>query len=89
MSLADALIPHVPEIPPLDDAYLAHDVEQPAPIDQDEDMDDLFDEDAVVDQAERYYIPSSAPHYSHSPTYVGTLSQERVRVGRRAGRRNF
>jgi len=61
MSLADALNPHVSENVPLDDAYLAHDAEQPAPIDQDEEMDDLFDEDAVVDQAERYSISPFHP----------------------------
>ena len=56
MSLADALNPHVTENILLEDAYLAHDAGQPPSIDQDEEMDDLFDEDAVVDQAERYSI---------------------------------
>jgi len=56
MSLADALNPHVTENIPLDDAYSVHGAEQPPSIDQDEEMDDLFDEDAVVDQTERYSI---------------------------------
>ncbi|KAF9648886.1 Leo1-domain-containing protein [Thelephora ganbajun] len=63
MSLADALNPHVPENAPLDEVYLSYDAEQPASIDQDEEMDDLFDEDAVVDQAERYSISPSVPYH--------------------------
>ena len=90
MSLADALNPHISEHVPLDDAYPALDAHQPASIDQDEEMDDLFDEDAVVDQAERSSIPPSSPVSQpiHWP-YVGTLSQKRVRIGWRAGRRDF
>jgi hypothetical protein len=53
MSLADALGPHLSENAPFDDPYLVRDAEQPVLIDQDEDMDDLFDENAEVDQAER------------------------------------
>ena len=53
MSLADALNPLVSENGPVGEVYLAHDPKQPPSIDQDEEMDDLFDEDAVVDQAER------------------------------------
>lgn len=62
MSLADALNPHVSENILLGDAYLPDGAEQPASIDQDEEMDDLFDEDAIVDQAERYSIPPHAPY---------------------------
>lgn len=54
MSLADALNPHVTENIPLE--YSVHGAEQPPSIDQDEEMDDLFDEDAVVDHTERYSI---------------------------------
>ena len=86
MSLADALIPQVPDVSPLEDVYLAHDVEQPAPIDQDEEMDDLFDEDAVDDQAERYAILPPAPHYGHSSTIRGN-SLTGTRPCRTAGRR--
>lgn len=71
MSLADALIPQIPEHSPVDAAYLPHDVEPPAPIDQDEEMDDLFDEDAVVDHAERCSISPSAPYYNHLPIIRG------------------
>ena len=62
MSLADALNPHISENIPLHDVYLGHDLEQPPPIDQDEEMDDLFGEDAVVDQAERYSILHPMSH---------------------------
>jgi len=62
MSLADALNPQVSEIAPVDEAFSIHDVDHPASIDQDEEMDDLFDEDAVVDQAERYSISPSSPY---------------------------
>jgi hypothetical protein len=90
MSLADALIPHISENTPVDlKTYFAHDVEQPAPIDQDEDMDDLFDEDAVVDQAERYSIPPSVCYNLFIDCYVGTLSQKRVRIRRWARRHDF
>ena len=71
MSLADALNPHVTENIPLDDAYLAHDAEQPPSIDQDEEMDDLFGEDAVVDQAERYSISPVFHITPYSPTVRG------------------
>ena len=65
MSLADALNPQLSESVPAGEAYLAHDVKQPPPIDQDEEMDDLFDEDAVVDQADRYpAISSPAPYFN-------------------------
>ena len=90
MSLADALNPQLAEHAPVDDAYLPRDVEQSAPVDRDEEMDDLFDEDAVVDQADRY------PHFTFCLTlqpiqqwYVGTLSQKRVRIGWWAARRDF
>lgn len=71
MSLADALNPHLIENIPLDDAYLAHDAEQPATADQDEEMDDLFDEDAVVDQAERYSISPMLHITAYSSTVRG------------------
>jgi hypothetical protein len=64
MSLADALGPQLSQNVSLKDAYLAHDAGPPAPIDQDEEMDDLFDEDAVVDQVERYSIPPPTPYYT-------------------------
>ena len=65
MSLADALNPQVSGNGPAGEAYLVHDVKQPPPIDQDEEMDDLFDEDAVVDQAERYSSISPPTPYSN------------------------
>lgn len=58
MSLADALGPQLSQNVPFNDAYLGYEAEQPPPIDQDEEMDDLFDEDAVVDQVERNASPS-------------------------------
>lgn len=64
MSLADALGPHLSENAPFDDAYSVRDAEPPALADQDEDMDDLFDENAEVDQVERYSISPSTPHYT-------------------------
>lgn len=64
MSLADALNPHLAGNAPFGDAFPANDAGQSASIDQDEDMDDLFDEDAVVDHAERYSIPPPAPYYN-------------------------
>ena len=66
MSLADALNPQVSGNGAVREAYLTHDAKQPPPIDQDEEMDDLFDEDAVVDQAERYSSispPVRIPNY--------------------------
>lgn len=69
MSLADALNPHISENIPLGDVYSTQDAEQPATADQDEEMDDLFDEDAVVDQAERYSI---SPAF-HATTYSSTV----------------
>jgi hypothetical protein len=90
MSLADALNPHVSENIPLDDAYLARDAEQPALVDQDEEMDDLFDEDAVVDQAERYSISPSTPYYSLFIDCTWELSHRNAStIRRRAGRRDF
>ena len=86
MSLADALNPHLSEKIPLHGPYLVHDAEQPAPIDQDEEMDDLFDEDAVVDQAERYSIPPMAHTTAHSPTVRGNSLTDTRRC-RTAGRR--
>jgi len=64
MSLADALNPQLSGNGPVGEVYLAHDAKQPPPIDQDEEMDDLFDEDAVVDQAERYSSISPPTPYS-------------------------
>ena len=65
MSLADALGPQLSQSVPFNDAYLAHDAaDQPALIDQDEEMDDLFDEDAAVEQVERYSVPPSTPCYT-------------------------
>ena len=89
MSLADALNPHLPENIPLHGPYPVHDAEQPAPIDQDEEMDDLFDEDAVVDQADRYSIPPMVHTTAIHRRYVGTLSQTHVGIRRRAGGRDF
>ena len=65
MSLADALNPQVSGNGPVGEAYLSHDAQQPPPVDQDEEMDDLFDEDAVVDQAERYSSVSPLAPYSN------------------------
>ena len=76
MSLADALNPQISENAPVDEAHLPHDVNQPASIDQDEEMDDLFDEDAIVDQAERYssiFTPCPTLRPIHR-RYVGTIS---------------
>jgi len=70
MSLADALNPHISESIPSGDVYPTQDTDQPATVDQDEEMDDLFDEDAVVDQAERYSI---------SPTFHATVYSSTVR----------
>lgn len=67
MSLADALGPQLSESAPFDNPY-SRDAEQPASIDQDEEMDDLFDENAAVDQAERYSISPPAPYYT---TFIG------------------
>ena len=85
MSLADALNPHVTENIPLDDVYLAEDAEQPPQIDQDEEMDDLFDEDAVVDQVERYSISPVFHITPYSPTVRGNSLTDTRRY-RTAGR---
>ena len=85
MSLADALNPHLSENIQLHGPYVVHDAEQPAPIDQDEEMDDLFGEDAVVDQAERYYIPPMLHTTAHSSTVRGNSLTDTRRY-RTAGR---
>lgn len=79
MSLADALGPHLSESVPFDDAYPVGDAEQPALIDQDEEMDDLFDENAVVDQPERYSIspPHSILHQIHRGLRGNSLTETR------------
>lgn len=89
MSLADALGPQLSQNVPFNDAYLNYEAEQPQPIDQDEEMDDLFDEDAVVDQVERYSIPPSVPGYTLFIEVAWELLQERVSIGWWAGRRDF
>ena len=80
MSLADALGPHLTENVPFDDAYLARDAEQSALIDQDEEMEDLFDENAVVDHVERCSISPSAPYYTIFIELVWELSHRNTSV---------
>ena len=76
MSLADALGPQLSENVPFNNPYFIRDAEQPDQVDRDEEMDDLFDEGAVVDQIERYrqYFTSCSILHPIHRGCVGTLS---------------